>query len=115
MCSPASIALAENCIDYHLEKQDRAFNQNGLDDALVENIDETNFSFEIDDACTLARVETESANYIKVFSGTAGMTIGQFISGGVNYKIEVPFLILQHKNNMYPIKGSLNNVPGTSY
>eukprot|EP00171_Calliarthron_tuberculosum_P023739 IDg23739t1 len=115
MSSLSATNLIEKRIAYHLGKMEHSFNSQGLDDTLVENMDETHFLFDLDDTFTLARIGTAKANYMEVVSGTAGMTMALRMTGGVDAKLEAPFLVFRHGKRTYPIQGSPDNVPGVSY
>ncbi len=86
-----------------------------LDENMVENTDETHFLMNQDNHCTLGYVREGNVSYADVVSGGEGMTIVLRISGGVNAKLESPFMIFKNRNRNYPIYGVPDNVPGVSY
>ncbi len=83
-------AYTEKCIAYHLGKLERDFASGDLDQAMVENMDETHFLINQDNHRTLGYVGDPNVNYADVSSGGEGMTMVLRISGGVNSKVEAP-------------------------
>lgn len=76
---------------------------------------ETHFVVNMDNKKTLGFKGQEKVDYADVASGGEGMTLVFRLSGGVNSKLEAPFMIFMNKNKNYPIIGVPDNVPGVTY
>ena len=105
----------DQMIAYHLGQLERDFHDGNLVEDMVENMDETHFVFNMDDHTTLGFIGQAKVNYADVVSGGEGMTMVLRISGGVNSKIEAPFIIFTNKKRSYPIQGIPDDVEGVSY
>ncbi len=94
----------EHCIEYHLGELERDFSCTDLDQAMVENVDETHLLINQDNRRTLGYVRDPNANYADVSSSDEGMTMVLRISGGVNSKVEAPFMIFENRDIREPSK-----------
>ena len=85
-----------------------------MDEALIENADETHF-FNTEKDRRIGMHGQESIKYAYVVSGGEGITMMVKITGGVHAMIEAPMLIFQNPNCSYPIRGVSDDVPGGFY
>lgn len=113
--SPAHTRYTEQLIAHHLGKLQRDFDSGVMDENMVENMDETHFIFNMDNHKTLGKRGAKKVNYVDVVQGGEGFTMVLRMTGGVNAKIEAPFLIFKNKQRNHPMRGTPDNVPGASY
>ncbi len=78
-------------------------------------MNETHVFINEDNHRTLRYVSDPNVNYAEVSSGGEGISTILNIIGGVNSKIEAPFVIFKNCQRKYPIKGVPDDVPGASY
>lgn len=86
-----------------------------FDQEYIENADETQFIFNLDNGRTLGIMSDNSFKYTDVVSRDEPMSMMVRITGGKNAYIEPPFLISKNSSGSYPILGVPDNVPGVSY
>ncbi len=102
-------------IAYHLRKLQHGFNDWISGPALVENMGETHFVFNVENKKRLGFKGKRNVNYADVVSGGESMTLSFGLSGGVKSNLEAPFNIFMDKNTNYPIHGVPDNVGGVLY
>ena len=90
--------------------QSSLFNEN-----LMENIDETHFSINMDNGKTLGFCGDTIVKYADVVAGGEAMTIVVRNSGGRSINIEAPMLIFTNLNSNYPIRTLHDNIPGVCH
>ena len=102
-------------VAYHLGVVSRGFQDGSLREEMVENMDETHFVINMDNAKTLGFVGDDNVKYADVASGGVAMTMVVRITGGPSASIQPPFMIFTNVDRNYPIRGVADNVPGVSY
>ena len=100
---------------YHLGILHRGFASGEFDENLIENIDETHFSINMDNDKTLGFRSDTSIKYADVVAGGEAMTMVVRILGGHRAMIEAPMLIFTNPNGNYPLRGLEDNIPGVCY
>lgn len=114
-CSPEKEQQIEMSTAFHLGILHRGFQSGDFDENLIENIDETHFSINMDNGRTLGFRGDTSVTYADVVAGGEAMTMVIRISGGRRAIIEAPMLIFTNSNSNYPIRGLEDSIPGVSY
>ena len=90
--------------------------QNGIfDENLIENLDETHFTVNMDNGRTLEFRGDKSVKYVDVVAGGEAMTMVVRISGGRGSSLEAPMIIFTNGNSNYPIRGLEDSIFGVSY
>ena len=97
-------------IAYYLGEVQRKFEDGTFIDGQVENMDETHFWYDMDDAIVLARKGSETIKYKDVVQSDKGMTMILRVKSGVGAKIHDPFFIFENANANYPIQGFPDDV-----
>lgn len=115
MVSAAKQLSIEQAVAYHLGCVKRDFDAGVLDENMVENIDETHFVVNMDNKKTIAVKGTDTVKYQDVVSGGEGMTLVVRITGGAEARVHAAMMIFQNKDGNYPIRGLIDDVPGTCY
>ena len=114
-CSPEKETQIEMHIAYHLGVLHRGF-QNGIfDENLMENLDETHFSMNMDNGRTLGFWSDTSVKYVDVVAGGEAMTMVVRISGGHGSSLKAPMIIFTNGNSNYPIHELVDSILGVSY
>ena len=114
-CSPEKETQIEMHTAYHLGVLHRGF-QNGIfDENLMENLDETHFTVNMDNGKALGFRGDTSVKYADVVAGGEAMTMVVRISGGCGSSLEAPMIIFTNANSHYPIHGLEDSIPGVSY
>ena len=88
-------AFTEKHVSYQLGRLKALFEDGTLDENYVENMDETHFVFNMDNHYTLGIRGVDSVNNDDVVGGEDGFTMVLSIRGGLNTKLEAPFLNLR--------------------
>ena len=114
-CSPEKETQIEMHIAYHLGVLYRGFQNGNFDENLIENLDETHFTVNMDNGKALGFRGDTSVKYTDVVAGGEAMTMVVRISGGRGSSLEVPMIIFTNANSNYPIRGLEDSVPGVSY
>lgn len=113
--SPAKREQIEREVAFHLGVLKRAFDDNTLDENLVENIDETHFLINMSNGRTLGFAGDKDTRVMDVVSGGEGMTMMVRITGGAGATIAPPFMVFKSKTRSYPLRNCQDNIPGVSY
>lgn len=113
--SPAKQEFIEKEVAFHLGVLKRGFDDNSIDENLVENIDETHFLINMSNGRTLGFSGDKDTRVMDVVSGGEGMTMMVRITGGPNATIGPPFMVFKNKDRSYPLRNCQDNVPGVSY
>lgn len=114
-CSPEKENQIEMHTAYHLGVLHRGFQTGDFDENLMENLDETHFTVNMDNGRTLGFRGDTSVKYADVVAGGEAMTMVVRISGGRRSSLEAPMIIFTNKNRNYPIRGVEDSIPGVSY
>ena len=114
-CSPEKEMQIEQNMAYHLGTLHRGFQSGIFDEHLIDNMDETHFTINMDNGRTLGFRGDVSVKYADVVAGGEAITMVVRISGGRRAIIEPPMLIFSNENRNYPIRGLDDNIPGVSY
>ena len=115
MTSPAKEALIEKTFFIHLGQLCREFRAETLNESDASNAGETQVVINYGSGRTLGSMVNEYIKYADVESGGEGMTMLVTLSGGVEAKIENPFMVFKTQSRRFPIHGVPDNVPGVSY
>jgi hypothetical protein len=102
-CSPEKERQIEMNTAYHLGILQRGFQSRVFDENLMENLDETHFTVNMDNGCTLGFRGDTVVKYADVVAGGDAMTMVIRILGGRRSMVEAPMLIFTNGNNNYPI------------
>jgi hypothetical protein len=102
-CSPEKERKIEMNTAYHLGILQRGFQSRVFDENLMENLDETHFTVNMDNGCTLGFRGDTVVKYADVVAGGDAMTMVIRILGGRRSMVEAPMLIFTNGNNNYPI------------
>ena len=113
--SPGKEMQLEREIAYHLGYLARQFRTKQIDENDVENADEMHFVIDMDNRSTLGFTGDEWVNYTDVVSEGEGMNMLVRLSGGRDAKIKPPVMVFKNKNRNYPIRGTVDNIPGVAY
>jgi len=112
--SVEQIAKNNKFVAYYLGCIKRAYD-NGLDESTVENSDETHMIIDMDNGRVLDFNGKKRVTYAEVSGGRDNFTVCMRISGGVNGKIEKPFVIFQNRTSNYPMMNVPDDVEGVTY
>jgi hypothetical protein len=100
---------------YHLGVFQRGFQSGIFDENLMENVDETYFSVNMDNGHTVGFRGVTVVKYANVVAGGDAMTMVIRILGDRRSMVEAPMLIFTNGNNNYPIQGLEDTTPGVCY
>lgn len=114
-CSPEKENQIEMNTAYHLGVLQRGFQSGVFDENLIENLDETHFTINMDNGRTLGFRGDTLIKYADVVAGGEAMTMVVRISGGRRAIIEAPMLIFCNDSSNYPIRGLEDTIPGVCY
>ena len=114
-CSPKKEIQIEMHTAYHLGVLHRGFQNDSFDENLIENLDETHFTVNMDNGKALGFWGDTSVKYTDVVAGGEAMIMVVRISGGRGSSLEVPMIIFTNGNSNYPIRGLEDSVPRVSY
>ena len=89
--------------------------EEGQDEQLVFNLDETHFIIDHDNGRALGFLGESTVNYAEVSNGTEGFTVVPLVRGGVNACIESVFVVFKNQNANYPIMGVPDDLENISY
>ena len=113
-CSLEKETQIEMHTAYHLRILNRGF-QNGIfHENLMENLDETHFTVNMDNGKALGFWNDTSVKYADVV-GREAMTMVVRISGGRGSNLEAPMIIFTNGNSNYPIRGIEDSILRVSY
>ena len=112
--SASRVQFIHKQVGYHLAEMKRRFDT-GMDQNMVENMDETHFLFDLHNCETLGFLGCTTVNFADVLSVGEGMTLVLRIYGVENAKVEALFMIFKNRNFSYPINGVADNIEGVSY
>ena len=115
MCSPKKGTQIEMHTAYHLKVLHHGFQNGSFDENLIENLDETHFTMNMDNGKALGFRGDTSVKYADVIVGGEAMTMVVRISGGRGSSLEAPMIIFTNGNSNYPIGGLEDSVPRVSY
>jgi hypothetical protein len=113
--SPEKERQIEMNTAYHLGILQRGFQSGVFDENLMENLDETHFTINMDNSRTLGFREDTVVKYADVVASRDTMTMVIKISRGRRSMVEAPMLIFTNGNNNYPIRGLEDTIPGVCY
>ncbi len=82
---------------------------------MVENMDETHSIVDMNNHRTLGIWGAQKLNYADVASGGDGFTMVLRLRGGVNAKLEDPFLIFKNRSRSHPMINLPDDIAGVSY
>ena len=102
-------------VTFHLGLLKRKFNSNGLNENYVFNSDKKHFVIYMENGQTLRFTGDKDIKYAYVASSGEVMTMVMLISGGVNYQIEKPFMILKNTEHSYLVCGINDTSSGVIY
>lgn len=105
----------EKDVARHLGRLKKYFESGELEEQCISNADETHFVFNMDDGRTLGLPNDQDVRYADVTSDTEGMKMLVRISGGINARIEPPFMIFKNKTRNYRMRNVPGSVPGVAY
>ncbi|KAL0219883.1 hypothetical protein P9112_005536 [Eukaryota sp. TZLM1-RC] len=105
----------EREVVYHLGKVRNLLSSGEVDDALVENFDETHFVFNVDSGQTLVVKGARDVRFADVVSDTLGSTMVEKLTGGVRSKVGKTLIIFQNEKESYPIQRVPDDLPNVSY
>jgi hypothetical protein len=114
MLSPDTTKDMHRVVPRHLCELKRQFDSRLLDEAAVENGDETHVMVNMDNGRCLAAIGDADVKYADVVSGGMGMTLFVRLSGGATSVVKPGFVLFQSAG-AYPIRGVEDTVPGVSY
>jgi hypothetical protein len=100
---------------YRLGVLQRGFQSGVFDENLIENLDETHFTVNMDNGRTLGFRGVSVVKYADVVAGRNAMTMVIRISGGRRSMVEALMLIFTNGNNNYPIRGLEDTIPEVCY
>ena len=115
LTSPSKEEFIEKEVAYHLCQLCRDFRAGRISENDIENADETHFVINYDNGRTLGFAGEDEVKYAGVVSGGERMAMVVRLSGGLNAKIENPFMVFMDANQSYPIRGVPDDVPGVSH
>ena len=113
--SPGKEIQLKREIAYHLGYLARKFRTKQRDENDVENADETHFVIDMDNGSTLGFAGGGEVKYAEVVSGGEGMTMLVRLNGGPDAKMQLPFMDFKNKDSNYPIRGTVDNIPGVAH
>jgi hypothetical protein len=113
--SPEKKRQIEMNTAYHLDVLQRGFQSGVFDENLMENLDETHFTVNMDNGRTLGFRGDTVFKYADVVAGGDAMTMVIRISGDRRSMVEAPMLIFTNGNSHYPIRGLEDTIPGVCY
>lgn len=93
----------------------RVFSNIELDENTTENMDETQFLYDLDNRTCLSLRSTKRVNYLDVVIRAEGMTFVLRVTGKSQAELAAPFFIFKNNSENYPIKVAPDNVPDVSY
>ena len=114
-CSLEKEAQIEMSVAHHLGVLYRGFESGDFNENLIENLDETHFTINMDNGKTLGFCGDSEVKYADVVAGGESMTMVVRISGGRRAMIESPMIIFCNENRNYPIRGLEDSIPGVCY
>ena len=114
-CSPEKETQIEMRTTYHLGILHRGFYDGFFDKNLMENLNETHFTVNMDNGRALGFQGDTSIKYADVVAGREAMTMVVRISRGRGTSLEAPMIIFMNGNSNYPIRGLEDSVPRVSY
>jgi hypothetical protein len=114
-CSPKKERQIEMNTAYHLGVLQRGFQSGVFDENLMENLNETHFTVNMDNDRTLGFRGDTVVKYADVVAGGDAMTMVIRISGGRRSMVEAPMLIFTNGNNNYPIRGLEDTISRVCY
>lgn len=112
---PASRAQEKHIdkrVSFHLGSMKRGFESGLFDEDNMENVDETHFTFNMDNGNTLGFRRDVVIKYADVVSGRDPINMMVRLSGGRGGMIQPPMLIFKNFNCTYHICGVADDVPG---
>lgn len=112
MVSPAKKMWIEKSVAYHLGMMKRMFDSGEVCEDDVENADETNFVFNMDNGKTLGFIGDDQMKYADVVSAGEPIKMMVRISGGRGASIKPPMIIFKNNNRSYPVRGVPDTVAG---
>jgi hypothetical protein len=108
-CSPKKERQIEMNTAYHLDVLQRGFQSGVFDENLMENLDQTHLTINMDNGRTLGFRGDTVVKYANVITGVIR------ISGGRRSMVEASMLIFTNGNNNYPIRGLEDTIPRICY
>jgi hypothetical protein len=114
-CSPEKERQIEMNTAYHLDVLQRGFQSRVFDENLMENLDETHFTINMDNGHTLGFRGDMVVKYANVVASGDAMTMVIRISGDRRSMVEASMLIFTNGNSSYPIRGLEDTIPGVCY
>jgi hypothetical protein len=114
-CSPEKERQIEMNTAYHLGVFQRGFQSRIFDENLMENLDETHFTVNMDNGRTLGFRGDTVVKYADVIAGGDTMTMVIRILGGRRSMVEAPMLIFTNGSSNYPFRGLEDTIPGVCY
>jgi hypothetical protein len=114
MLSPDKTKEIHREIARHIAELNRQFDSRLLEEAAVENGDETHVMVNVDNGRCLAAIGDADVNYADVVSGGMGMILFVRLSGGATSVIMPGFVIFQSAG-AYPVRGVEDTVSGVLY
>ena len=114
-CSLEKETQIQMHIAYHLGVLQHGF-QNGIfDKNLIENLDETHFTMNMDNGGALGFRSDTSVKYVDIVAKGEVVTMVFQISGSCGSSLEAPMIIFTNKNSNHPIHGLEDSIPGVFY
>ena len=113
--SPEKELQIQQDVARHLGDMKRMLTNGKVDENDIGNADETHFVINMDNGRTLGFSGEDDLKYTDVVSDGEGMTMVFRLSGGLDAKIEPPFMVFTNKDRNYPIRGTPDDVPGVAY
>ena len=101
-------------IAHHLQSIKREFDE-GLEESVVENFDETHMVIDMDNGHVLDFQFSKHVTCADLASARYCFTVCMRLSGGPQGKIEKPLVIFQNPSSKYPIAGIPDNIQGITY
>jgi hypothetical protein len=113
--SPEKERQIEMNTAYHLGVLQRRFQFGVFNENLMENLDETHVTVNMDNSRTLEFRGDMIVKYVDVVVGGDAMTMVIRISGGRRSMVEASMLIFTNGNNNYPIRSLEDTIPRVCY
>lgn len=89
--------FVEKSVSLHLVKLKGGFENGVLDEECIENVDETHFVFNMDNAKTLGFKGEDDVRYADFIPSGALMTMMVLLTGGKNTAIQTPMIVFTNK------------------
>ena len=89
--------------------------EQGQEESLISNLDETHFVIDQDNGRALGLLGESSVNCAVLSNGTENFTIEPLVRGGINAQIVSVFVIFKNANTSYPIAGVPDKQCNVSY